>query len=130
MRHLVALAVGVAGRCTHVVDAVPDLAEDQESLMIVSEADVDRSERARLGFERADSAVCPCEPEDKLLDREVAAIARLRRRSGSREARCEGPIDDDPDADPEGERRAGAATLLQIGNPSGADAEALAGHGL
>jgi hypothetical protein len=99
-----------------VVDAIPDLGDDEESGSRIAEADVDRQGgivRVRRQLEAPLPTVGRGQLQHQFLCRKVSCIARLRHEVSAEPDR-ERPPERDANGRPGGDRRALAVTRLEV----------------
>ena len=116
-RRLSDLATGRTGRGADVVEAVPDLEQNQNPVQPIDLADIDRS-RGIVGpcrkLEARGSARRGCEAEDQLLGHKVAGIAWRRVGDVSAESDGKRSLQRDPDRNPRLEGGASTVAELQV----------------
>ena len=110
------LPMEAPNRRSQVLEAVPDLGDDEHAMEVVAQSDVDRE--CRVGgpcrqLKPCVNSVFGREAKDKLLRAQVACIAGLRV-DGPGEANAERPPDSNSVRDPKTKRRAGAVAEVHL----------------
>jgi hypothetical protein len=119
------LAMGRAHRGPDVPDDIPGLAQNEAPALVIAQADIDgacRVLRARRQLEAQRDPVPSREPQDELLEREVASVRRLRG-GVSPERQLERQVEGDADALPGIDRHASAPAELRLADPRSSQAD-------